>query len=98
MSYVVGACWHSHFAACFSQFNGLTERKFLRPEFFLSHDMCIRMLTGVYICTLHDLEMGSPNDGESVEIIDDSVGCPKTPGKALIKSLSLLFLQNKLPF
>ena len=57
-----------------------------------------RMLTGVHICTLHDLEMGSPNDGESVEIIDDSVGCTKTPGKALIKSLSLLFLQNKLPF
>ena len=56
------------------------------------------MLTGVHICTLHDLKMGSPNDGESVEIIDDSVGCTKTPGKALIKSLSLLFLQNKLPF
>ena len=56
------------------------------------------MLTGVYICTLPIREMGSPNDGESVEIIDDSVRCTKTRGKALIKSLSLLFLQTKLPF
>ena len=55
------------------------------------------MLTGVYICTLPIREMGSPNDGESVEIIDDSVRCTKAPGKALIKSLSLLFLQNKTP-
>ena len=55
------------------------------------------MLTGGYICTLHDREMGSPNDGQSAEIIDESLECTKTPGKALKKSLSLPFLQKKTP-
>jgi hypothetical protein len=41
--------------------------------------------------------MGSPNDYQSVEIIDDSVQYTKTPGKPLKKSQSLWILQEKTP-
>ena len=58
--------------------------------------MSIRNQTGVYERTLHDREIDTPYPDECFEITDDFVQCLDTRGKALEKSLKLLFLQNKL--
>ena len=60
--------------------------------------LLIRNHTGVYERTLHDREIDTPCLDEWFEITDDFVQCLDTLDKALEKSLTLLFLQNKSPF
>ena len=63
-------------------------------------DICVsnRNQMGVYERTLHDCELNSPYLEQSFEITDHYLRCTVALDKALKKSLTLLFLQNKSPF
>ena len=63
-----------------------------------NNKLFIRNQTRVYERTLHDREIDTPYLDEWFEITDDFVQCLDTLEKALEKSLTLLFLQNKSPF